>query len=132
MGTRVARPSILWKRRNVRLNKLRLRSPGNQLLVRIEPKQAILRQKIFLPLYEFLCKHDVPAHIHSCACCGRETYDEHFITEESLAITTITRLTPAFCNSAQGRAPAAGPIRTFTGFGATAFTIARTASMSGG
>lgn len=43
------------------------------------------------PLYEFLCEHDIPGHIHSCACCGRETYDEHFITEESLAITSISR-----------------------------------------
>jgi 4-oxalmesaconate hydratase len=50
-----------------------------------------LADHYWFPLYEFLCKHDVPAHIHSCACCVRETYDEHFITEESLAITSITR-----------------------------------------
>ncbi|WP_207234616.1 amidohydrolase family protein [Bradyrhizobium sp. Leo170] len=43
------------------------------------------------PLYEFLCEHDIPGHIHSCACCGRETYNEHFITEESLAISSISR-----------------------------------------
>jgi 4-oxalmesaconate hydratase len=43
------------------------------------------------PLYERLCELDLPAHIHSCACAGRETYDEHFISEESLAITSIIR-----------------------------------------
>lgn len=43
------------------------------------------------PLYEKLVELDVPAHIHSCGCCGRETYDEHFVTEESLAITSIAR-----------------------------------------
>lgn len=44
------------------------------------------------PLYERLCELDLPAHIHSGACCnGRETYDEHFIAEESLAITSIYR-----------------------------------------
>jgi 4-oxalmesaconate hydratase len=54
-------------------------------------KSPTLADPYWYPLYDFLCKHDIPAHIHSCACCGRETYDEHFITEESLAITTITR-----------------------------------------
>jgi 4-oxalmesaconate hydratase len=54
-------------------------------------KSVPLGESYWYPLYEFLCKHDVPAHIHSCACCGRETYDEHFVTEESLAITSITR-----------------------------------------
>jgi 4-oxalmesaconate hydratase len=43
------------------------------------------------PLYERLCRLDLPAHIHSCGSCGRETYDEHFVTEESLAITSIAR-----------------------------------------
>ena len=44
------------------------------------------------PLYERLCELDLPAHIHSGNCCnGRETYDEHFIAEESLAITSIYR-----------------------------------------
>lgn len=44
------------------------------------------------PLYERLCRLDLPAHIHSGNCCnGRETYDEHFIAEESLAITSIYR-----------------------------------------
>lgn len=44
------------------------------------------------PLYERLSKMDLPAHIHSGNCCnGRETYDEHFIAEESLAISSIYR-----------------------------------------
>ena len=43
------------------------------------------------PLFERLCEVDLPAHIHSGQCCGRETYDEHFITEESLAITSLIR-----------------------------------------
>lgn len=44
------------------------------------------------PLYEKLCELDLPAHIHSGQCCnGRETYDEHFIAEEGLAITSIYR-----------------------------------------
>jgi 4-oxalmesaconate hydratase len=43
------------------------------------------------PLYEKLVALDLPAHIHSGGCSGRETYDEHFITEESLAITSVAR-----------------------------------------
>jgi 4-oxalmesaconate hydratase len=44
------------------------------------------------PLYERLCELDIPAHVHSCQCCNdRETYDEHFINEESLAISSIYR-----------------------------------------
>lgn len=54
-------------------------------------KSPPMGDSYWYPLYEFLCEHDIPAHIHSCACCGRETYDEHFITEESLAITSIAR-----------------------------------------
>jgi 4-oxalmesaconate hydratase len=41
------------------------------------------------PLWEKLVALDLPAHIHSAGCCGRETYDEHFATEESLAITSV-------------------------------------------
>ena len=44
------------------------------------------------PLYEKLCELNLPAHIHSGGCSNcRETYDEHFIAEESLAITSIYR-----------------------------------------
>jgi 4-oxalmesaconate hydratase len=45
----------------------------------------------WFPLYEKLCTLDIPALVHSCGCYGRETYDEHFISEESLAITSIAR-----------------------------------------
>ena len=42
------------------------------------------------PLCEKLEAMDVPAHIHSGNCCnGRESYDEHFIAEEGLAITSL-------------------------------------------
>ena len=42
------------------------------------------------PLWEKLNTMDVPALIHSASCCnGRETYDEHFASEESLAITSL-------------------------------------------
>jgi predicted TIM-barrel fold metal-dependent hydrolase len=44
------------------------------------------------PLYEKLCELDVPALIHSASCHnGRETYSEHFITEESIAIHSVLR-----------------------------------------
>jgi 4-oxalmesaconate hydratase len=44
------------------------------------------------PLYEKLCALDLPAHIHSGQCCNRrETYDEHFLAEEGLAITSVYR-----------------------------------------
>lgn len=42
------------------------------------------------PLYEKMIELDCPIHVHSCNCCnGRESYDEHFINEESLAITSL-------------------------------------------
>jgi 4-oxalmesaconate hydratase len=43
----------------------------------------------WFPLWEKVIEKQVPVHIHSAGCCGRETYDEHFATEESLAITSI-------------------------------------------
>ena len=56
----------------------------------LEPTPT-LGDPYWYPLYERLCELDLPAHIHSCGSCGRETYDEHFVTEESLAITSIAR-----------------------------------------
>lgn len=42
------------------------------------------------PLFETLVALDVPAIIHSAACASeRETYSEHFITEESIAILSL-------------------------------------------
>jgi 4-oxalmesaconate hydratase len=66
------------------------------VLVNPDPGEGIgqsptLGDPYWYPLYERLCELDIPAHIHSCGSCGRETYDEHFCTEESLAITSITR-----------------------------------------
>jgi 4-oxalmesaconate hydratase len=55
-------------------------------------KTPPLGDPYWYPLYERLCDLDLPGHIHSGNCCnGRETYDEHFIAEESLAITSIYR-----------------------------------------
>lgn len=48
------------------------------------------------PLYERLVELDVPVQIHSAGCFdGRETYSEHFVTEESRAILSILR-SPVF------------------------------------
>ena len=42
------------------------------------------------PLYEKLVELDVPALIHSGSCQnGRESYSEHFITEESIAVLSL-------------------------------------------
>ena len=50
--------------------------------------------RYWYPLYEKLCELDVPAMVHSAACHnGRETYSEHFITEESIAILSLLRST---------------------------------------
>jgi predicted TIM-barrel fold metal-dependent hydrolase len=44
------------------------------------------------PLWERLAELNVPALIHSSGCNnGRESYSEHFITEESIAILTLIR-----------------------------------------
>lgn len=48
--------------------------------------------KYWYPLYEKLCEYDVPALLHSAGCdSGRETYSEHFVTEESIAILSVLR-----------------------------------------
>lgn len=48
-----------------------------------------LSDPYWYPLWAKLVELDVPAHIHSAGCRGRETYDEHFATEESLAVTSL-------------------------------------------
>jgi 4-oxalmesaconate hydratase len=65
-------------------------------LVNPDPGEGVgpsppLGEPYWYPLYERLCELDIPGHIHSCGSCGRETYDEHFASEESLAITSIAR-----------------------------------------
>ncbi|WP_417317183.1 amidohydrolase family protein [Emcibacter sp.] len=42
------------------------------------------------PLYEKLCAMDLPAHVHSGNCInGRVDFDEHFIAEDTLAVSSI-------------------------------------------
>ncbi len=48
-----------------------------------------LSDPYWYPLWEKLVELNVPAHIHSAGCAGRETYDEHFSSEESLAVTSL-------------------------------------------
>jgi 4-oxalmesaconate hydratase len=44
------------------------------------------------PLYQTLVELDVPMQVHSAGCYSRrETYSEHFITEESIAILSMLR-----------------------------------------
>jgi 4-oxalmesaconate hydratase len=50
-----------------------------------------LSDPYWFPLWEKVIAMKLPVHIHSGGCCGRETYDEHFVTEESLAITSVAR-----------------------------------------
>jgi predicted TIM-barrel fold metal-dependent hydrolase len=48
------------------------------------------------PLYEKLIERDLTVHIHSAGCYSdRETYSEHFVTEESVAILSMLR-SPVF------------------------------------
>jgi 4-oxalmesaconate hydratase len=55
-------------------------------------KTPPLGDPYWYPLYERLCELDLPGHIHSGNCCNcRKTYDEHFIADEVLAITSIYR-----------------------------------------
>ncbi|MFF4415418.1 amidohydrolase family protein [Streptosporangium sp. NPDC001559] len=49
-----------------------------------------LSDEYWFPLFERLVHHDVPALVHSAGCnSGRETYSEHFVTEESIAILSL-------------------------------------------
>lgn len=44
------------------------------------------------PLFEALVDYDLPALVHSAGCeSGRESYSEHFITEESIAVLSLMR-----------------------------------------
>ena len=51
----------------------------------------VMGDEYWYPLYERLVERDVPALLHPAACYGRESYSEHFITEESLAINSMIR-----------------------------------------
>ncbi|WP_426243429.1 amidohydrolase family protein [Nocardioides sp. LHG3406-4] len=49
-----------------------------------------LSEEYWFPLFERLVHYDVPALVHSAGCNnGRETYSEHFVTEESIAILSL-------------------------------------------
>lgn len=51
-----------------------------------------LGDRYWYPLYEKLVERDLPMHIHSAGCYSeRETYSEHFVTEESIAILSMLR-----------------------------------------
>lgn len=51
-----------------------------------------LGEEYWYPLYERMAQLDIPALIHSAGCDnGRESYSEHFITEESIAILSMLR-----------------------------------------
>lgn len=51
-----------------------------------------LEDRYWYPLYEQLVDLDMPMHIHSGGCfSGRESYSEHFITEESIAVLSLLR-----------------------------------------
>jgi 4-oxalmesaconate hydratase len=49
----------------------------------------ILSDKYWYPLWEKMVELDIPGLIHSTACRGRESYTQHFISEESLAILSL-------------------------------------------
>jgi 4-oxalmesaconate hydratase len=49
----------------------------------------VLGDEYWYPLWEKLVAKDIPVHIHSAGCYGRENYSEHFISEESLAVTSV-------------------------------------------
>lgn len=51
-----------------------------------------LDDEYWYPVYQRLTELDVPALIHSAACKNdRETYSEHFITEETIAVMALTK-----------------------------------------
>ena len=51
-----------------------------------------LGDRYWYPLYEKLVERDLPIHIHAAGCYSdRETYSEHFVTEESIAILSVLR-----------------------------------------
>jgi 4-oxalmesaconate hydratase len=54
-------------------------------------KTPTLGDEYWYPLYERLAAKNVPIHVHGASCYGRENYSEHFITEESLATTSLAR-----------------------------------------
>lgn len=57
---------------------------------------AHLGDRYWYPLWEKVVEYDLPVHVHSAGCYSeRETYSEHFVTEESIAILSMLR-SPVF------------------------------------
>jgi predicted TIM-barrel fold metal-dependent hydrolase len=51
-----------------------------------------LGSEYWYPVFDRLVAHNLPALVHSAGCFNeRETYSEHFITEESIAVLTTLR-----------------------------------------
>lgn len=51
-----------------------------------------LGDEYWYPLYQRMVDYDIPALIHSAGCdSGRESYSEHFVSEESIAILSLLR-----------------------------------------
>lgn len=51
-----------------------------------------LGDPFWYPVYEVLSELDVPALVHSASCrSGRESYSEHFVTEESIAVLSLLK-----------------------------------------
>lgn len=51
-----------------------------------------LGDEYWYPLFERMVSYDVPALVHAAGCYSeRETYSEHFVTEESVTILSILR-----------------------------------------
>jgi len=57
-----------------------------------QPSTLTLGDEYWYPLWGRLVEYGVPALIHSAGCAsGRESYSEHFVTEESIAILSMLR-----------------------------------------
>ena len=55
-------------------------------------KMPSLGDPMWYPVYERLCEMDVPALVHGAGCTiTRESFHNHFITEESIAIMSLMR-----------------------------------------
>ena len=51
----------------------------------------LLSDSYWFPLYERLVELDLPMLLHPAGCYGRESYSEHFISEESIAVLALMR-----------------------------------------
>jgi predicted TIM-barrel fold metal-dependent hydrolase len=57
-----------------------------------KPNDVTLGDRYWYPLWEKLIEYELPALIHPAGCySGRESYSEHFVTEESIAVLSALR-----------------------------------------